>query len=87
MNIFTNFIEYGLEIPEIMRMDTTVDLFKDKLNFFDSIICDPPYGYRAAVRESGLKERGKEKTNLLGYYWALCHYFNLGTRSARWPKF
>lgn len=45
-------------------MDTTVDLFKDQLNFFDAIICDPPYGYRAAVRESGLKNRGKERKRI-----------------------
>ena len=42
-------------------MDVTTHCFKDNLNFFDAIICDPPYGYRAGARETGLGRRQKAR--------------------------
>lgn len=54
-NIFTNFKEYSLQMPDIICMDVAKDCFKLK-EFFDSIICDPPYGLRAAILTSEKKE-------------------------------
>ena len=55
VNIFSNFVQYGLEKPEIFRMDCTNDMFKSE-GFFDAIVCDPPYGIRAGAKECGLRE-------------------------------
>lgn len=55
MNIFSNFVQYGLDKPEILRMDCTNDMFKSG-GFFDAIVCDPPYGIRAGAKECGLRE-------------------------------
>ena len=65
MDIFTNFEEYGLPKPEILRMDSTVGLLKSE-NLFDAIICDPPYGWRASARESGPSDRSKRRKEKLG---------------------
>lgn len=42
-NIFSNFRQYGLDRPEIMRMDSSKPCFR-RGEIFDAIICDPPYG-------------------------------------------
>lgn len=50
-NIFTNFREYHLPLPNIMRADINNSFFYRE-GIFDAIICDPPYGYRAFSREN-----------------------------------
>lgn len=50
-NIFTNFREYKLPIPNILRADINNYNFFSK-NVFDTIICDPPYGIRAMTRQN-----------------------------------
>jgi tRNA G10 N-methylase Trm11 len=42
-DIFLNFRQYGFNLPEIIRMDTSRQRLALK-EFFDCIICDPPYG-------------------------------------------
>ena len=42
-SIFTNFRQYGLNRPELIRMDSSRPCFR-KVEFFDAIVCDPPYG-------------------------------------------
>jgi tRNA (guanine10-N2)-methyltransferase len=59
-NIYTNFLHYDLPCPQILRSDINHPCFKNR-GFFDSIICDPPYGYRAISRKTGMKEEKKEK--------------------------
>jgi len=59
-NIWTNFRQYGLQRPEILRMDSSKTPFR-KGEIFDAIICDPPYGIRAMVREMGMREKTKNK--------------------------
>jgi len=49
-NIMSNFDQYGLQRPDILKMDSTRPLFKSSQHF-DAIICDPPYGKRATVKE------------------------------------
>ena len=49
-SIWENFEQYGLEKPEIIRVDN--HLFSRHYgsslhNFFDAIVTDPPYGIRA----------------------------------------
>jgi tRNA (guanine10-N2)-methyltransferase len=50
-DIFTNFRNYGFQVPEIFRCDNSNPCFK-KEGFFDAIICDPPYGVRAGSRKA-----------------------------------
>jgi tRNA G10 N-methylase Trm11 len=59
-NVFTNFEQYQLPKPEILRMDCTNDLLKSR-EMFDAIICDPPYGLRASAQVSGLRDRPNRK--------------------------
>lgn len=54
-NIFTNFDQYGLVHPEILRCDSS-NFYSRFSCFFDAVICDPPYGKRASARESRKKE-------------------------------
>lgn len=53
-----NFKLYGLDKPEFLRIDSVGTKFKAK-SFFDAIICDPPYGIRAGIRETSTKEEKK----------------------------
>lgn len=55
VNVFSNFEQYGFFKPEILRMDCTNDMFKCQ-NYFDAIVCDPPYGIRAGAKECGLRD-------------------------------
>jgi tRNA G10 N-methylase Trm11 len=61
-SIWENFELYGLEKPEIIRLDN--HLFGRHYsfafsNFFDAIVTDPPYGIRAGAKKSGrLVSRG-----------------------------
>lgn len=50
-DIFTNFKNYGFKKPEIFRCDNSVPCLRN-IGFFDAVICDPPYGVRAASRKS-----------------------------------
>lgn len=55
-SIWENFTKYGLQKPEIIRMDNHLfdrhysEVFR---NFFDAIVTDPPYGIRAGAKKSG----------------------------------
>ena len=49
LDIFTNFAEYGLKKPNILRCDINNPVFRFN-EVFDAIICDPPYGHRAFTR-------------------------------------
>jgi len=59
-DIWLNYKHYGFPMPEVLRLDSS----NQKLHaegFFDSILCDPPYGWRATVRVSGETEEKLEK--------------------------
>ena len=58
INIFSSFEQYGLSKPNIMRFDVSKNGFKHK-RMFDAIICDPPYGLRAGVKQTGLKNENE----------------------------
>jgi tRNA (guanine10-N2)-methyltransferase len=53
-----NFLQYNLTMPEIFRMDTSRNAYLHR-EFFDAIVCDPPYGIRATTRKSGKKAHQK----------------------------
>lgn len=55
-SIWDNFKTYGLDTPEIIRLDN--HLFDRHYSasyrgFFDAIVTDPPYGIRAGAKKSG----------------------------------
>jgi|EP00624_Nannochloropsis_granulata_P000493 tRNA (guanine10-N2)-methyltransferase len=53
-NPASNFAQYGLRQPELIRSDNS--LFSGHfrtLELYDAIVCDPPYGIRAGARQSG----------------------------------
>ena len=60
-NIFSNFDDYNLSRPQIIRQDINKSGFRKNNYLFDAIVCDPPYGWRAAVRKTGLSVNKKEK--------------------------
>ena len=68
VDAFLNYDLYGLQRPELFRMDSVGTKFRVK-GFFDSIICDPPYGIRASIRTKGnkistdKKRKGKDSKN------------------------
>jgi tRNA (guanine10-N2)-methyltransferase len=49
--IMLPFRQYGLSEPEIFRMDCLHSRFLQR-EFFDAIVCDPPYGIRAMSRST-----------------------------------
>lgn len=55
MTLFSNFEQYGLDRPEIVRCDASMFLrhFKSERSMYDAIVCDPPYGIRAGARKAG----------------------------------
>lgn len=53
-DVFTNFRNYGLAVPEILRIDSSKPSWK-QFPVFDAIVCDPPYGVRARSRTAGTK--------------------------------
>lgn len=60
INVYLNFKQYGLALPEILRTDSGSLNFLYN-NLFDAIVCDPPYGIRAAPRQQGQREgKGNE---------------------------
>ena len=60
-NIFSNFDDYNFPRPQIIRQDINKPAFRKKNFLFDAIVCDPPYGWRAGVRKTGLSDTKKEK--------------------------
>jgi tRNA (guanine10-N2)-methyltransferase len=54
-NIFSNFDQFQLPRPEIMRTDNAHydKHFRQHSPYFDAIVCDPPYGIRAGARKTG----------------------------------
>jgi len=58
LNVFSNFINYQLPKPNIFRADINQTSIRTN-EMFDSIICDPPYGYRAIQREVGEIDKDK----------------------------
>lgn len=63
LDIFTNFVEYGLNIPNIIRCDINNPSMRNH-EIFDTIICDPPYGHRAFTRKIALDEDIKIKSEI-----------------------
>jgi tRNA (guanine10-N2)-methyltransferase len=60
-NIVSNFSQYGLPPPELVRSDNAIyhRHFRQHLPLFDSIVTDPPYGIRAGARKSGSRKEGE----------------------------
>jgi tRNA (guanine10-N2)-methyltransferase len=57
-NILTNFEQFNLQRPEILRTDNALyhRHFRSHKPLYDSIICDPPYGIRAGARKTGSRQ-------------------------------
>ena len=51
MDSFLNFRLHDFPLPEIIALNSVNNLLCYK-NRFDAIICDPPYGIRAKVKNS-----------------------------------
>jgi tRNA (guanine10-N2)-methyltransferase len=54
-NVQSNFEQYGLPRPELIRSDNAIyhRHYRSHLPLYDTIICDPPYGIRAGARKTG----------------------------------
>ena len=64
VNVVTNFKQYGLPLPELVRADNSMSPFVKKCcGFFDAVVCDPPYGIRAGARKSGRRHPIKSGIN------------------------
>lgn len=62
INYLTNFKQYGLPEPEVINLDCkNFNINTNFNNFFDSIICDPPYGFRAAAKKCGKENKNNNK--------------------------
>ncbi|OQS00641.1 tRNA guanosine-2'-O-methyltransferase [Thraustotheca clavata] len=55
-SIYSNFHQYNLPVPELVRADNSRTPLKCP-GYFDAVVCDPPYGIRAGARKSGRRER------------------------------
>lgn len=57
-NIVSNFKQYGLPPPELVRSDNAIyhRHYRDHLPLFDAIVTDPPYGIRAGARKTGARK-------------------------------
>ncbi|KAK1935506.1 tRNA (guanine(10)-N2)-methyltransferase [Phytophthora citrophthora] len=65
VNVTTNFKQYGLPLPELVRADNSMSpLVKQCKGFFDAVVCDPPYGIRAGARKSGRKRQIKSDVTM-----------------------
>ncbi|KAJ0392891.1 hypothetical protein P43SY_000991 [Pythium insidiosum] len=54
VNVITNFKQYGLPLPELVRADNSLNPLVERCHgLFDAVVCDPPYGIRAGARKSG----------------------------------
>uniref|UniRef100_A0A7S3PME6 tRNA (guanine(10)-N(2))-methyltransferase n=1 Tax=Aplanochytrium stocchinoi TaxID=215587 RepID=A0A7S3PME6_9STRA len=59
-NAFSNFDQYGLQKPDLWRMDFSPRgccIRAPPEGLFDAIVCDPPYGIRAGARKSGSRRK------------------------------
>ncbi|KDO21217.1 hypothetical protein SPRG_13717 [Saprolegnia parasitica CBS 223.65] len=54
--IYSNFHQYNLPVPELVRADNSRSPLQCPM-YFDAVVCDPPYGIRAGARKSGRRER------------------------------
>lgn len=61
--VVDNFKQYGLARPELMCSDNSIFPCNMK-EFFDSIVCDPPYGVRAGAKKSGHVNGPKPKLDV-----------------------
>jgi len=54
-NVKSNFRQYGLPPPELVRSDNAIyhRHYRPHEPLYDAIICDPPYGIRAGARQTG----------------------------------
>eukprot|EP00934_Nitzschia_sp_Nitz4_P005528 Nitzschia sp. Nitz4//scaffold74_size92883//19417//21099//NITZ4_004816-RA/size92883-processed-gene-0.3-mRNA-1//1//CDS//3329557574//5518//frame0 len=54
-NIWTNFDQYKLQRPEILRSDNSMyhRHYREHVPLYDAIVTDPPYGIRAGARRTG----------------------------------
>lgn len=54
-NVQSNFRQYGLPPPELVRSDNAIyhRHYRPHSPLYDAIICDPPYGIRAGARKTG----------------------------------
>ena len=53
-NVFSNFAQYNLPPPELVRSDNALHGAHFRvLPLYDAIVCDPPYGIRARARRTG----------------------------------
>lgn len=60
VNVTTNFKQYGLPLPELIRADNSLSPLAERCRgYFDAVVCDPPYGIRAGARKSGRKPNAK----------------------------
>ncbi|CAD8213761.1 unnamed protein product [Paramecium octaurelia] len=49
-----NFQQYNLPPPNLIQTDVHLPTFNPRVDeFFDAIICDPPYGIRASIQQDG----------------------------------
>lgn len=55
MDISSNFKQYDLGIPEIIRGDNAMSCMRTSFQV-DAIITDPPYGVRAGARKTGVPQ-------------------------------
>jgi len=57
-NVLTNFKQYKLNIPDLIRSDNALYHRHYRMDkpIYDAIVTDPPYGIRAGARKSGTKE-------------------------------
>jgi len=69
-NIVSNFQQYGLPPPELVRSDNSIyhRHFRKHLPLFDAIVTDPPYGIRAGARKSGSRRGDGEVRPVLEEY-------------------
>jgi len=57
-NPHSNFDQYGLPRPELVRADNHLwhRHWRPRRPLYDAVVCDPPYGIRAGARKSGSKK-------------------------------
>ena len=64
LDVRTNFRQYGLRQPEILRMDSIGTPWKSNAMQFDSIVCDPPYGFRAPQKVTKKQRKMRARTDI-----------------------
>ncbi|CAM9226791.1 unnamed protein product [Chrysoparadoxa australica] len=57
-DVFSNFDQYGLPRPEVVRSDNSLyhrhfRRMPGRGGLYDAVVCDPPYGVRAGARKCG----------------------------------